>query len=296
MTSSQVTDPPRESEFTAYFEPIAPPAGDDPEYAYFQPTVAVVSVWSPQIQHGGPPTGLLVRAMEKAVDPGDGQQFSRVTMEILGAIGLGVNRVRTWIPRPGRQISQVCAELEVRGADGTYRSVARTTAWRLRSSDSSAIQDLPRPPLPELPDDLPQNTGFPESVEIPEAWRHMGFIGTVTVAAQPGRLGDSTAVWLRPRLPLVAGEETSDLARAFTVIDVANGLGAGDLDPTRWSWMNTDTTVHLVRQPTGGWVGIDAKMAAGADGYAASFADLYDTSGFVGRSAQTSLLAAVDAG
>ncbi|MFT4199663.1 thioesterase family protein [Gordonia sp. (in: high G+C Gram-positive bacteria)] len=281
-------------EYTAYFEPIEPPEGDDPSYEYFQPTVAVVSVWSPQIQHGGPPTGLLVRAMENAVDPADGQRFTRVTMEILGAVGLGVNRVRTTIPRPGRQISQVAAELEVRGEDGTYRCAARTTAWRLLASDSSDIEDLPQPPLPKGPDELPQNVGFPESVEIPEAWRHMGFIGTVTAAAQPGRLRGSSAVWLRPNLPLVAGETTSDLAAAFTVIDVANGLGAG-LNPVEWSWMNTDTTVHLVRQPTGGWTGIDSKMAAGPDGYAASFADLYDTTGFLGRSAQTALLSAVTA-
>ena len=73
------------------------------------------------------------------------------------------------------------------------------------------------------------------------------------------------------------------------MIDVANGVGS-PLNPMEWSWMNTDTTVHLIKQPVGRWIGIDSNMAAGADGYAASFADLYDTDGFLGRSAQTSLL------
>ena len=286
MSSDQVTE---QSDYTAYFEPIARPDGAEPDWEYFQPTGAVVSVWSPEIQHGGPPTGLLVRSMERAVDPSDGQQFSRVTMEILGAIGLGVNRVRTSIPRPGRQISQVSAELEVQQPDGSFRLVARTTAWRLTTCDSSSVARVPQQPLEKQPDELEQHIGFPQVDGVPVPWGRVGFIGTVTVCGQPSRVGGLAAIWLKPNLPLVAGEETSPLASAFTVIDVANGVGT-PLNPMEWSWMNTDTTVHLVRQPTAPWVGIDSSMAAGADGYAASFADLYDVDGFVGRSAQTSLL------
>ncbi|MFT3715153.1 MAG: thioesterase family protein [Gordonia sp. (in: high G+C Gram-positive bacteria)] len=286
MEPSQVTE---QSDFTAYFTPIDPPDGADATYEYFRPSGAVVSVWSPKIQHGGPPTGLLVRAMERAVDPSDGQEFSRVTMEILGAIGLGVNRVRAVVPRPGRQISQVSAELEVQQDDGTYRLVARATAWRLKSCDSSSVQRLPRTPLDLTPDRLEQHIGFPEVNGIEVPWGRVGFIGTVTVCGQPSRVGGLAAIWIKPNLPLVAGEHTSPLASAFTVIDVANGVGT-PLDPMTWSWMNTDTTVHLIKQPAGDWVGIDSNMAAGATGYAASFADLYDVTGFLGRSAQTSLL------
>ncbi|MFT3662368.1 MAG: thioesterase family protein [Gordonia sp. (in: high G+C Gram-positive bacteria)] len=279
----------------AYFEPVDVPDGEDPGYDYFQPTGATVSVWSKDIQHGGPPTGLLVRAMEQAADPADGQEFSRVTMEILGAVGLGLNRVRTSIPRPGRQISQVAAELDVKQPDGSWRTVARTVAWRLKRADSSPIARLPHEPLPTRPADLPTMIGFPDLEGAAVPWGRVGFIGTVEIAGQPGRNGETPAVWLRPLLPLVAGEETSPLASAFTVIDVANGLGA-TLNPLEWSWMNTDTTVHLVSQPVSEWIGIDSSMAAGGDGYGASFADLYDETGFLGRSAQTVLLSKVDAG
>lgn len=273
----------------AYYLPIAAPDGDDPSYEYFQPTPATVSVWSPALQHGGPPTGLLVRAMQGAVDSADGQAFSRVTMEILGAIGMNVNRVRTSVPRPGRQISQVSAELEERQADGSYRVVGRAVAWRLRTSDSSPIESLPQAPLPIAPTDLPTGIGFPKIDGVAVPWGVVGFIGTVEVSAQPGRNGENPAVWIRPLLPLVQGEETSALASAFTVIDVANGVGSR-LDPLQWSWMNTDTTVHLVAQPRGEWIGLDSATASGADGYGASFADLYDAVGFLGRSAQTVLL------
>lgn len=294
--------------YSAYYEPVDPPAGADDDggspdgrYRYFQPTGATVSVWSSDIQHGGPPTGLLVQAMEDVVDPRpaherraspgapDGMAFTRVTMEILGGIGLDVNRVRAAVSRPGRQISQVTAELDARLPDGSFRTVGRATAWRLRTGDTSAIADPPQPPLPTGPEDARRSVGFTDFGDGSMSWGSVGFIGTVEVALSPGRNGAGQAVWLRPLVPLIAGATTSELASAFTVIDVANGVGTR-LDPAQWSWMNTDTTVHLTGRPSGEWIGIDAAMAIGAQGYGATFADLYDTRGFVGRSAQTVLL------
>jgi hypothetical protein len=54
--------------------------------------------------------------------------------------------------------------------------------------------------------------------------------------------------------------------------------------------MNTDTTVHLYRQPVGDWTGIDARMVVGGGGYGMTGADLFDATGPVGRSAQTLLI------
>ncbi|KJR06694.1 thioesterase family protein [Gordonia sp. PS3] len=275
--------------YSCYYEPIPAPGGDDPGYEYFQPTPATASVWSQDMQHGGPPAGLLMRAMMRAV-PDDGQEFSRITTEIIGPVGLGVNRIRTSIPRPGRRISMVQADLEAQGPDGTYRTVARSVAWRLLGSDSTAVADAPLDPLPASPDELPQTVGFPTQDTDAVAWGKVGFIGTTVTARQPGRNGKTPAIWIRPAIPLVAGEEMSHLESVFTVLDVANGVGTR-LDPTQWSWMNMDTTVHLITQPTSPWLGVDSDLAVGARGYGASFADLYDVSGFLGRSAQTDLIA-----
>lgn len=276
--------------FSGYYEPLERPSDTD-DFEYFQPTLATVSVWSPALQHGGPPTGLLVRAMEHAVadDPSE-LDFTRVTMEILGAIGLGVCRVQAEITRPGRQIGQVSAELQERQSDGGYRTVARAVAWRLSTRDTSPIAVSPQPPLPHTPDELTRTIGFTGADGIDVVWGRIGFIGTLEIATTTGNNGQTPSVWTRPLLPLVVGEETSDLASAFTVIDIANGVGS-PIDPTQWSWMNTDTTVHLTGRPRGPWIGIDSAMAAGATGYGASFADLYDTTGFIGRSAQTVLIA-----
>lgn len=276
---------------TAFYLPLACPDGADPSYEYFTPTEATMSVWSPELQHGGPPTGLLSRALINQVGGRDGY-FSRVTTDILGAVGYGINRVRAQVIRPGRQISVIGAELDVAGPDGTFRTAARASAWLLSGADTTAISSSPVEPLRPLPDDLDVRVGMTLSTEGSGVdWGTVGFIGQVETANVAGRNGATSALWIRPRFPLVAGEETSDLASAFTVIDVANGVGT-QLNPQEWTWMNTDTTVHFIRPPRGTWIGLDSELSVGPNGFGATYCDLYDADGFIGRSAQTLLLVA----
>lgn len=283
---------------SCYYEPIPADeaagrpaiAPDGTPYEYFQPTEATLSVWAPTMQHGGPPTGLSVRSLQRC-EPDSAMRFTRVTTEILGVVGLGVNRVSARVTRPGRQISLVSAELEVAQPDGSFRSALRSVAWRLHTGDSTAIEDPRVPPLSPTPDQLSPTTGIVDAQDAGIDWGTVGFIGTLETARVPGRTGDTAARWLRPAIPLVEGEKTSDMEAFFTVVDVANGLGTR-LHPEQWSWMNTDTTVHLIRDPVGGWAGVDSAMGVGPNGYGATFGDLYDVTGFVGRSAQTVLLVA----
>lgn len=274
---------------SCYYVPIDRPAAEhDAGYEYFQPTEATQSVWASTMQHGGPPSGLMMRSLLRC-DPSPAQRFTRVTTEILGPIGLGVNRLRTEVIRPGRQISLVGTDLEVAQADGSFRLAARSVGWRLRTADTAHVAHEPEPLRPG-PADLTPVTGVTESDDLGVDWGTVGFIGSIESAAIPGRVGDTPAVWVRPAIPLVGGEQITDLESIFTVIDIANGLGTR-LRTDQWTWMNTDTTVHLTRTPRGPWVGIDADMVQGPEGFGATFADLYDAGGFIGRSAQTVLLA-----
>ncbi|NMO05166.1 thioesterase family protein [Gordonia sp. TBRC 11910] len=272
----------------AYYLPLPTPSPDD-GYEYFQPTPSTLSVWADTLQHGGPPTALLTRSLQ-AVVAGRSGGFSRITTDILGAIGLDVNRVRAQVIRPGRQISVIGAELDVRQADGSFRTAARASAWFLDGAPTAPIEHLPRPPLTPPPGEVAMRRGITTDDTTGIDWGTVAFIGTTETGRADSRNGGTPATWIRPLLPLVDGEPTSDLSSAFTVIDVANGIGTS-LDPRRWSWMNTDTTVHLLRPPRGEWLGLDSDLAVGPAGYGATFADLYDADGFVGRSAQTVLLA-----
>lgn len=279
----------------SYYEPIDAPSDaarsdSEHDFEYFRPTDATLSVWSPTMQHGGPPSALLMRSLLRC-EPDPAQHFTRVTTEILGPVGLGVNRVSARVVRPGRQISLVETELQVQQADGTFRAAARSVGWRLRVADTAEIADGPAPLTPE-PDESKALIGFSDDSGEAVDWGTLGFIGTVESIRVEGRNGTTPAVWLRPAIPLVTDEKIADLESMFTVIDVANGLGTR-LRPNRWTWMNTDTTVHLTRVPSGPWVGIDAHMITGPDGFGSTFADLYDASGHIGRSAQTVMLSAV---
>ncbi|MGC5259064.1 thioesterase family protein [Gordonia sp. DT218] len=283
---------------SCYYVPIDRPDMETPEtgpsgistdsgHEYFQPTEATQSVWASTMQHGGPPSGLMMRSLLRC-DPDPGQRFTRVTTEILGPIGFGVNRIRAQVIRPGRQISLVGTDLEVQQADGSFRLAARSVGWRLRTADTSAIVEEPAPLTP-LPAELTPVAGVTGNEDLGVDWGTTGFIGSIESATIAGRTGDTPAVWIRPAIPLVGGEEISDLESIFSVIDIANGMGTR-LRTDEWTWMNTDTTVHLTRIPRGPWVGIDADMVQGPEGFGATFGDLYDITGFVGRSAQTVLL------
>ncbi len=264
----------------AYYRPVVVTDG----YEHFLPTESTVSVWTDTIQHGGPPSALLARAIE-SVDRAPDLSISRVTTDILGAVGLSENRTRASIIRPGRQIMQIQAELDVLGPDGRYRTAARSTVWLHASSDTGELvgdAEVATPPLPGA-----SGAALPDWSAM--GWAGSGFIASVDFhrsGADPAR---PRLTWLRPRIDLVDGETASPLSRFCCVVDIANGLGS-TLSPREWTWMNTDTTIHLSRSPAGDWFGVDAELVAGSSGFGITAADLFDGSGSVGRSSQTVLL------
>ena len=146
--------------------------------------------------------------------------------------------------------------------------------------------------------DGPAGTGVPlehgpadgRHEEPPESWSR-GYLDSVEwqwidgAVTRPG----PAVVWMRPRLPLVPGEDLSPLQRLLTCVDSASGASAA-LDPAEWNFMNTDLTVHVVRPPVGEWVCLRAEttLSTGAVGLAAS--EVYDERGLVARSAQALLV------
>ncbi|MDQ3936921.1 MAG: thioesterase family protein, partial [Actinomycetota bacterium] len=97
------------------------------------------------------------------------------------------------------------------------------------------------------------------------------------------------AAWLRLRVPLVEGEEPSPAQRAAAAADFGNGVSAV-LDWTEHVFINADLTVHLVREPRGEWVGLDARTVVEADGIGLSESVLHDADGPMGSAAQSLLV------
>ena len=236
--------------------------------------------WFPGAQHMGPPSALLVRALERAA-PRDDVRLARLTVEVLGRVPLGELTVTAEVIRAGRTIELVSAELV---ADG--RAVARAAGWFHGVVDTAAVATDPTsagsaghlPPMPE-PDagtrrPRPQGwlPGYLDSVD----WR---WLGGGLDAAGPGR------AWGRLRTVVVDGEEPSPAQRVAAIADSTNGIGAR-LDLNRWIFVNTDMTLHLFRPPRGVWTGLDADSVVGPDGAGTAFSTVHDVDGPVGRVAQ----------
>ncbi len=243
----------------------------------FHATFSTTGPWFADAQHAGPPSALLIRALERC-DARPGTELARITVEVIGPVPAGEVRVRAQVERPGRAVELLGAELEAGG-----RPVLRARAWRLATGDTGAVAGGAATPLPG-PDTVAARP------ERPPGWLP-GFIDTLEWRWLTGRLSEPGpgTVWARPRVPLVDGEQPSPLQRLALVADSGNGAAA-PLDLQHWLFVNTELTLHLHRAPAGEWIAVAAQTVVGPTGIGTVSGLLFDTDGQVGRSAQALLV------
>ncbi len=236
--------------------------------------------WDPGSQHAGPPSALIGRQIERLEDAAD-FQVGRVTFEILRPVPIGPVEVEARVVRPGRRVQLIEATL----GDGE-QVLMRANAWRIRTdslelpAEAIDLGEPPRPPeegreSPFLP--TGQEVGYHTAME----WRSLdgGF-------REPG----PAKVWMRQRVPLVAGEQASPLQRTLVIADVGNGISAV-LDWRRYLFINVDLTVNLERMPAGEWICVDAVTRPRPTGVGSAESELSDRDGRIGRAIQTLLFA-----
>jgi hypothetical protein len=240
------------------------------------PTELTRGPWDPNAQHAGPPSALLARALELC-EPRDGARIGRVTVEILAPVPIAPLTVSARVARPGRSVELLEASLE--GPDG---EVMRARGWRLATADITADWEGEDPPTG-------RESG--EALEFFPTNESVGWHTAMEIIFARGRFlepGPAT-VWMRPRVPLVEGEAVSALQRTMLAADGGNGVSA-PLDWSRFIFINTDLTVHLLRPPEGEWVCLDS--VTHVDGLGFTDTALWDERGRIGRAAQTLLVRA----
>ena len=90
----------------------------DPSGEKFCATDLVRSTWSAALQHAGPVSALLVRALERCAARDD-TRLSRVVIDLLGPVPAeGDLWVRSQVERPGKQIELISAEMLALGPEG----------------------------------------------------------------------------------------------------------------------------------------------------------------------------------
>ena len=229
--------------------------------------------WSSEAQHGGPPAALLGRAVE-ALDVG---VVGRFTMDLLGPVPVAELEVSASVVRPGRSVSLATASLRDMARD---RPVANASAWLFPRTDSGPVP--PGPPLEHGPAD-----GSPH--ERPDGWSP-GYLDAVEWRWITGGvdLPGPGVVWMRPPA-LLDGEHTSPLQRLLACVDSASGVSAM-LDVRVWAFLNTELTVHVLREPVGEWICLDAVTTLGSGSVGVATSTAYDEVGPVARSAQALLV------
>ncbi|MBB4932664.1 hypothetical protein F4561_003484 [Lipingzhangella halophila] len=244
----------------------------------YESTPATIGPWSAKTQHGGPPSALLGRALERH-EARDGLRVARVTLEIPRPVPVGELRVSVRTVRSGGRAELLEGEIT---ADGVPVALAR--AWRTVRSPKDTPRLRPEPDPPPLPGPTAEITGSGGYVD--------GYISAMEWRRSSGGFdtpGPGTT-WARQRVPLVAGEEDTPLTRALTLADSSWAVGM-ELDPVRQLVINTDVTLALHREPVGEWLCLRSATAADPDGSGLATGQLDDTAGGCGHVLQTLLVA-----
>jgi Thioesterase-like superfamily len=244
----------------------------------FRATPATAGPWSPQAQHGGPPSALAVRELERH-EPDEGMRLARVAVDILRPVPVGTVTVSTRTVRPGKRVALVEAVMNSGGQE-----VLHARAWRIARSDGvpAIARKEAAPAIPDAPTTMPTFHGmYVDGYVSAIDWRF--------VSGGFDQLGPCMA-WGRPRIPLLPGEDLSPMARALLVADSGSGVSAA-LDPAKFTFINVDLTVVLQRDPVGDWLLLDALTTMGGNGTGLCESLLYDGTGVVGTAAQTLLVA-----
>lgn len=246
----------------------------------FRPTAHAGGAWDADEQHFSPLGGLVLHAIERHRAARTGLLLGRISFDILGRIAVDDMVVEVATVRPGRTIELVEATVVIGG-----RPVVRARAWFLAPVDTSLVSGGGPEPLPS-PD---SRTSWPMTSVWPG-----GFIASLdvrpVVEQQPGR----GIAWLATPLELVDGEPVSAVASFVALVDAANGIAVRQ-PPTTWMFPNLDLTIHLHRQPSGPWTGLDTTVAFGPTGQGVTSTVLHDLSGAVGTAEQILTVRPLDA-
>lgn len=237
--------------------------------------------WHPDHQHAGPPIALALRAIERAAAALELDHIGRLTANLLRPVPIADLEVSVTTEYAGRNAAHLAARL-VAGD----KEVARFTALAQRSAQLEMPEALPGHPLPQAPA-APADS---PAVRFPFLLDTIGYPDLVETRLAAGDFfRGPSAVWFRMRHPLVVREIPSPYQRVAVAADSGNGISA-ILDFGRYTFVNFDLTINLLRRPRGESICIEAQTLVGPDGGGIAESRIYDADGLIGRGTQSLLI------
>jgi len=252
--------------------------------ARFVPTEQARGPWDPSALHGGAPAALVASAFERH-EPLPGTQIARIGFELLRPIPFAPLTVEVRTLRPGRRVQELAAELYADAGGERRELVCRAAALRVQQLGP----ELPEPPAGAIAAEPMPGPDQARPVRFalnPDA-EGASFAATAMEMRwldDPQELGPGRA-WMRLRHPLVDDRQASPLARLAATADFGNGIAAS-LPFEQFLFINADLHIHLQRQPSGNWIGIDARTLLHPGGTGLAESVLHDEQGPVGRAFQ----------
>lgn len=264
-----------------------PPAAPEPlptaAYELLSPRSARATAltrgpWDPQHQHAGPPIAMVVRAIEAVAREHGLTHIGRLTANLLRPLPIDALEIEVTTDYAGRNAAHYSAR--VWSGD---KELARFTALAQRENALTLPDVLDGHPLPLAP--KPPAESAP--VRMPFGRNLVGYPDLVENRVATGRFFDGRcAAWFRLQRPLVEGELPSGYQRVAVAADSGNGISAL-LDLGRYSFVNSDLTFNLLRQPQGEWICVDARTLLAPNGCGLAESQLFDELGLIGRATQS---------
>ena len=232
--------------------------------------------WDANACHGGPPCGLLARAVERLVPD---KQLVRLSTEIIRPIPMSPFKVEAEVFRAGRVVTIVDVRIV---ADGTL--VARGHATFQRQVEPFQVKNVTL----DCPDFAASEAGlFPVDKTVHGLF---GFTDAVEIRYPPGETGGGpTTLWMRTKVPLLVDEEPSGFQRICPLADCGNGISWNEYF-VNVAAINPDLTIVFHREPQGDWFAMSAVSHTHTNGIGASESRLFDTEGPVGFASQSLLV------
>jgi hypothetical protein len=236
----------------------------------FFPQVHATGPWSADFLHGGPPCALVTRALERKLP--DDFQLTRITFELLRPVGFSKLSVTADVDAEGANVRRGAAVLS---ADGKPLIRAYAMAFRKVAVALEPTTEAP----PALPDTL-------QPISFPSFPSPLGYHTSMEGRVARGSFGTSpVSVWLRMKIPLLAGEKPSPFVRLVCAADSGNGA-AQVVDFQAFTFISADLSLSLLRRPKGEWICLEANTLATKDGVGFTDTRLWDEKGPVGRGCQ----------
>lgn len=253
--------------------------------AAWVPTSAAMGPWGETL-HGGAPAALICHVLEAAV--GEGFRLARLTMDLFRPVPSVPLDVTVRSLRAGRRLCVHEAVLHGGGKELVRATSLHTTAMAVSADPDPAV--CPLPPEATLPESSLADVVRAQSGRLLPG--RDGLHLRLLVRRASGLDGTGAGGgWLRLPLDLAPGVPLTPMVQLAALADFANGVSQRRLEEPegRIGFINADISLHVLRPPAPGAVGLISRNQHSPEGRGVVSAECWQADGLVARVSQSVL-------